>query len=63
MSKLKGFVTQRNPNKDAWRWFELIRAGKHKAAAALLEKERLRTRKATREAIDAQLAEIARSRG
>jgi hypothetical protein len=63
MSEIKGFEVVPNPQRDAEQWFELFRSGKREEAAAQVAEEQRRSRQATDAAIDAQLRELANSRG
>lgn len=63
MSQIKGFKVVRSPQKAASRWVELLRRGRREEAAAQVAKERSRKLRATAEAIDEHLHELARSRG
>ncbi len=63
MSEIKGFEVVPNPQRDAEQWFELFRSVKREEAAAQVAEEQRRSRQATDAAIDAQLRELASSRG
>ena len=62
-AKIKGFEVVPNPRRAAEQWFELFRSGKREEAAAQVAEEERRSRLATVAAIDAQLRELANSRG
>ena len=63
MSQIKGFKIVRSPQKPATRWVELLRSGKREQAAAEVAQEQRRKARATANAIDEHLQELARSRG
>ncbi len=62
MSKIKGLNVAESAQKDAEQWVELYVAGKRDAAAEQLAGEQRRSERATTEAIDARLDDLARSR-
>ena len=63
MSQIKGFKVVRAPLKAASRWVELVRSGRREEAAAQVAKEGSIKLRATAEAIDEHLKDLARSRG
>jgi hypothetical protein len=63
MRQIKGFKIERSSHKSAARWVDLLRSGKRKQAAAHVAEEQRQKLRATAEAIDEQLRDLARSRG
>ena len=63
MNDTKGFEIAHNPQRDAEEWFALFQSGRREEAAAQVAEEGRRSHEATNAAIDAQLRELANSRG
>lgn len=63
MSRIEGFKIERAPQRSAARWADLLRNGKRDQAAAQVAEETRKKDRATADAIDDQLQELARSRG
>jgi hypothetical protein len=63
MGQIKGFKIERSPQKSAARWVDLVRSQKRAQAAAQVAEEQRRKCRATVEAIDEHLQDLARSRG
>ena len=62
MSQIKGFKIARSPQKPAAQWVDLLRNGKRDQAAAQVAEELQRKLRATADAIDEHLQDLARSR-